>query len=105
MGTDSAFVEAIVDKVSKEFCIDLGRIYAQGESNGGMLVHALVQELPHLFAAVAPWYGTPLIGYAWHVLGNEALARTALLALHGRSDVTVPADGGVSEDGWLYISL
>ena len=62
------FVYSIIQAISSVLCIDHSRVYVTGESNGGMLAHYLVQSLPGTFAAVAPWYGLPLLGYG---LGAE----------------------------------
>merc|ERR1740121_3299121 len=74
------------------------------------MVHHLVRELPRTFAAVATWFGTPLLGF---LLGGELqlleaqpdISQTAFLALHGRNDTTIPAGGGVSDGGWLFEPL
>lgn len=107
---DVLFIKTMIEAVAQEFCVDLDRIYAQGESNGAMLLQHLVRSLPSTFAGIAPWFGTPMLGY---LLGDHRqmirerrpLQRTAYLSLHARSDTTIPAVGGVSEDGWIYEPL
>jgi len=106
---DVLFIRTLLEKVGQDFCVDLNRIYAHGESNGGMMVNHLVREMPQAFAGVSPWFGSPLLG---SLLGPEMqlirsradAARTALLTLHARSDVTVPPGGGVSDGGWIFES-
>eukprot|EP00928_Gymnodinium_smaydae_P027047 TRINITY_DN2103_c0_g1_i1.p1 TRINITY_DN2103_c0_g1~~TRINITY_DN2103_c0_g1_i1.p1 ORF type:complete len:260 (-),score=34.47 TRINITY_DN2103_c0_g1_i1:519-1298(-) len=107
---DVLFVQTLLTAIGNEYCIDLDRVYAQGASNGAMMVQHLVRALPNTFAAVSAWYGTPLIG---HLLGQQqqlvhdqaALSRTAYLALHGRNDTTIPPSGGVSDGGWIFEPL
>ena len=50
---DVGFIRALVAKISSEGCIDPGRIYATGESNGGAMAHWLGCEAGDLFAGVA----------------------------------------------------
>ena len=51
---DVAFIRMLVAKVASDGCIDLGRVYASGVSNGGAMAHWLGCEAADLFAAVAP---------------------------------------------------
>jgi poly(3-hydroxybutyrate) depolymerase len=108
---DVLFVKNMIDAVAREFCIDLDRVYVQGESNGAMMVQHLVRALPETFAGIATWFGTPMLGY---ILGKSLQLvddgplfseRTAILALHGRNDTTIPPGGGASDGGWLFEPL
>jgi hypothetical protein len=74
-----------------------------------MLIHHLIRRFPGKYRAAAPVFGLPLLGYLvggqYELLRQpQAAARTQLLQLHDRSDVTIPWEGGVSKDGWLYES-
>lgn len=110
---EKLFVKAVIDAVSSVLCIDQSRVYVTGESNGGMLAHYLVQSLPGTFAAVAPWYGLPLLGYGLGaefelVRDTKSCRQTAMLQLHGRQDDIMPPAGGVSGGflpGWIYEPL
>lgn len=107
------FVYSIIQVISSVLCIDHSRVYVTGESNGGMLAHYLVQSLPGTFAAVAPWYGLPLLGYGLGaefelVRDTKNCRQTAMLQLHGRQDEIMPPQGGVSGGfmpGWIYEPL
>eukprot|EP00929_Paragymnodinium_shiwhaense_P067413 TRINITY_DN33938_c0_g1_i1.p1 TRINITY_DN33938_c0_g1~~TRINITY_DN33938_c0_g1_i1.p1 ORF type:complete len:321 (+),score=33.49 TRINITY_DN33938_c0_g1_i1:77-1039(+) len=106
---DVLFFKKMLAWLTDNYCIDENSIYAHGESNGAMFLHHLVRQLPDVFAAVVPWYGTPMLGYLLgehsRVVSNiTALQQTALLTLHARQDDTIPPDGGVSKDGWIYES-
>lgn len=96
------------DRLERKYCLDTSRYAVVGQSNGAMFIHHLITSLPGAFHAAVPCFGTPLLGYLtgarYQLLGAEASAarRTALLSLHGRSDPTIPAQGGRSADGWLY---
>lgn len=52
---DVKFILAIIDDVKSRCCIDESRIYACGQSSGGMMTSTLAQKAPDVFAAVAPW--------------------------------------------------
>ena len=77
-----------------------------------MFTHHLVTSLPGTFRVAVPCFGTPLLGYLtgarYQLLSASAASaarRTALLSLHGRSDPTIPAQGGRDADGWLYAAV
>ena len=107
---DVAYVRDVIERIAQERCIDVDRIYAMGESNGAMMVHHAVPQLPYTFAAFVPVFGTPLLGYLagpdYELLTKRAaLAEVAVFALHDRSDTIIPWQGGEDTDGWLYESL
>ncbi|CAJ1423764.1 unnamed protein product [Effrenium voratum] len=107
------FIYSVIQAINSVLCIDQSRIYVTGESNGGMMAHYLVQSLPGTFAAVAPWYGLPLLGYGLGaefelVRDTKNCRQTAMLQLHGRQDDIMPPGGGVSGGflpGWIYEPL
>lgn len=104
------FIFSIIEAVSLVLCIDHSRVYVTGESNGGMLAHYLVQSLPGTFAAVAPWFGLPLLGYGLGaqfelVRDTKDCRQTAMLQLHGRDDDVMPSAGGVAGNKWIYEPL
>lgn len=108
---DVLFTQTILKWLQERLRVDVDRVYAQGESNGGMLVHHLAQQLPGTFAAVSPWYGLPLLGYAGG--GYSELFRSAsevrevgFLTLHARADTVIPISGGVAPyNKWIYEPL
>lgn len=51
---DVRFIRMLVAKIASEGCVDSGRIYATGVSNGGAMAHWLGCEGADLFAAIAP---------------------------------------------------
>lgn len=89
---DVGFVEALLDELSDELCIDPRRIYATGMSNGGFLSHRLACELSGTFAAIAPVAG---------VLGVEPEDCTPprpvpVMHIHGTADPVVPYEGSLT---------
>jgi len=52
---DVVFIRKMIDDVKARYCVDPGRIYACGQSSGGMMTSELALKAPDLFAAVSPW--------------------------------------------------
>lgn len=52
---DTAFILAMIEDVKKRYPIDEKRIYACGQSSGGMMTSELALNAPQIFAAVSPW--------------------------------------------------
>jgi polyhydroxybutyrate depolymerase len=87
---DVAFVDALLDRLESEYCVDPARVFATGMSNGGFFSHRLACELSERIAAVAPVAG---------VMGIDPSTCTPtrpvpLLDFHGTSDPMVPFGGG-----------
>jgi len=85
---DVGFARDLIDLARRELCIDEGRIYAMGFSNGGMFSHRLGCELSSVLAAIGPVSGTPMV--------KECKPERAIsiLAFHGTSDPVVGYEGG-----------
>ncbi len=93
---DVGFINALLDEIANEYCIDPKRIFATGMSNGGFMSHRLGCELATRFAAIAPVAG---------VLGippeNCTPPRAVpIIDFHGTGDPIVPYDGGVPLVQW-----
>jgi len=52
---DVAFILEMIRDVKKRYVIDVERIYACGQSSGGMMTSELALRAPDVFAAVSPW--------------------------------------------------
>ncbi len=86
---DVDFVVALVTEASQNLCIDAGRVYAVGGSNGGMFTWELGQNevSAGTFRALAPIIGLPHRGY----LAPPAQAGgIPVLLITGTRDQTVP---------------
>lgn len=95
---DVGLVRAIVASLTRDACIDPGRVYATGFSNGGFLSHRLGCEAADLFTAVASVAGT---------LGIEHCTPSrpvAVLQIHGKADGIVPFAGN-SAKGWRSVAF
>ena len=84
---DFGFVEALINKVSSQYNIDVERIYSAGYSNGGMMAYGLANYRSDLIAAVASVSGAMLdcIGSTSHPM--------PVVHLHGTSDGVLPYNG------------
>jgi polyhydroxybutyrate depolymerase len=84
---DVAFVDALLDELERELCVDAGRVFATGLSNGGYMAHRLACDLADRIAAIAPVAGP-----------NGTVPCTpsrpvSVLHFHGTNDGIVPYEG------------
>jgi polyhydroxybutyrate depolymerase len=84
---DLGFIEVLIDKLSKDYMIDLERIYACGYSNGAMFSYALACYKSNLIAAVGSVSGAML----------DTKCTTShpmpVVIIHGTKDGVLPYDG------------
>lgn len=85
---DVGFINALLDRLLRDYPIDPARVYATGISNGGMMSHRLGMVLSERLAAIAPVVAT--------LFGDETPAPQAVsaLMLNGALDRSVPHLGG-----------
>jgi polyhydroxybutyrate depolymerase len=92
--TDLEFVEALLDQLERERCVDRRRIYATGLSSGGIFAGVLGCELNERLAAVAPVAGTmPLPGCG-------PVRPVPILMLHGSADRLLRVDQARAGRDW-----
>lgn len=97
---DVAFVEALLDRLEAELCVDPHQVYGHGESNGGMMIWQLLQShAAPRFAALVSVIGAPQLGAQ-----RSPTAPVRFLGLWGGADKTIPPGGGASWDGFYYES-
>jgi polyhydroxybutyrate depolymerase len=87
---DVQFTKDLLALIESEYCIDPGRVFATGFSNGGFMSHELACDMADTFAAIAPVSG---------VLGIPTSSckpsrPVPVLDMHGTADPVVPYDGG-----------
>jgi polyhydroxybutyrate depolymerase len=88
LGTDDVgFIEALLDTVSGEYCVDADRVFATGMSNGAGMSTTLGCELGDRFAAIAAVSGVNLSG---DCPGDDPVS---VLAVHGDADPIASYDG------------
>ena len=85
---DIAFVDALIDRVSSEACVDPQRIYADGISNGGAITSLLGCNLDRI-AAIATVAGAP---YSQDVCQRDR--PVPIIAFHGTDDFLAPFNMG-----------
>jgi poly(3-hydroxybutyrate) depolymerase len=91
---DLEFVDAILDTVSAELCLDLTRVFASGYSNGGFMADAVACQRAEVFRGVAVMEG----GSA----GGFGCGQTAMWIMHNQDDMSVPLSYGTTlRDQWL----
>lgn len=90
--SDVDFALALIDEVAGRLCVDTGRIYAAGSSNGGMFTWELAQNTKSAsrFRAIAPNIGLPHRGYLDTAPGGVEIP---VLLTTGTLDKTVPPGG------------
>ena len=99
---DVGFVRAMIERLKKTLNVDPNRIYAAGNSNGGIFSQRLACELSDELAAVASGAGTM----------PEKIEPTckpqnpiSVLAFHGTDDQLVPFDGGIAGRAGTVLSV
>lgn len=99
---DVGFVDAMLDALEANLCVDARRVYATGMSNGGFLSHRLACELSDRIAAIAPVAGVN------GIVGCNPARAVPVLHFHGTDDSIVGYDGirgylSVADtiDGWV----
>ena len=88
---DVKFILSIIDDVKMRCSIDESRIFACGQSSGGMMTSTLAQKAPDVFAAVAPW--------------SALVSPDEELCLPERIEPTVPFFFLFGEKDWLCADL
>lgn len=80
-------MQAVVRETERQFCIDRRRIFATGQSNGGMMTEQLGLDprTAELFAAGVQVSGAPLHGF-----NEPPVAPYALMSLRGTADPVIP---------------
>ena len=95
---DTAFILALVDDLAVDLNIDLNRVYVNGMSNGGFMVHRLACEAPEAFAAFADVAGSGFQGLETLCAQNNN-APVSMLIIHGTADNNVLWNGMMQEIG------
>ena len=88
---DLAYVDAVLDQLENDLCIDTSRVYATGLSNGAGMSSLLACARPDRFAAVAPIAGLR------PPLECDAATTTPVLSIHGTIDPILIYNGGVGD--------
>jgi len=85
---DNDFSVAIIEELSRIYCIDEDKLYAIGYSLGSMYTYEIACQLNHMFAAVASFAGTmPVNPETCDLIGSMAV-----LHIHGKLDYIIDYD-------------
>lgn len=90
-----AQVVQLLDVLLDTLCVDVSRVFATGESNGGIFLYELARDArtASRFAGFAPVIGSPHANFA----AAPLVVPAPFLALRGRFDTTVPPGNGSSD--------
>jgi polyhydroxybutyrate depolymerase len=86
---DVGFLAALIDRLSRDYGIAPGRVYATGMSAGAFMATRLACERADLVSAIAPVAGT--LGIAFPCAPSRPVS---VLQVHGTADQVVPFGGG-----------
>lgn len=93
----TGFLPKLYDHLLEKFCIDEGRLYASGKSNGGMATYQLGVSMAERLAAIVPIAGSFQRGFA-----QAPTLPVPVMDIHGTGDLTVPSNWTHSNDGFYY---
>ncbi len=87
---DVAFIAALLDRLERDYAVDVARMYVVGISNGGYMAERLVCDLPDRFAAV----GVVSAAVSGALEQSCPAGPTIpVVLMHGTNDPIVPASG------------
>ena len=89
---DTGFILAMIAELRAAYPIDAERIYLAGYSNGGMMTYRLACEHAELFAGIA------VVSGALNYSPCAPAQPLPVLIIHGQQDLTVPYNGGETND-------
>ncbi len=87
---DLVFVDAMLDQLEADLCVDTSRVYATGLSNGAFLSSVIACTMADRVAAVAP-----VAGLTWPPDCDPARP-IPVIAFHGTADPILLFNGGVN---------
>lgn len=85
---DLGFFDAMLSEVSRDYCVDLGRVFATGHSFGGYMTNLVGCQRGDIVKAVAPVSGG--------TIGGVCRGPVAAWLAHGDNDPTVPQSEGIA---------
>jgi polyhydroxybutyrate depolymerase len=88
-GGDLRFVDAVIDTLGRERCLDLSRVYATGLSNGAMFSSVLACQRADRIAAIAPVSGL------LYPEDCQTERPVPVMTMHGTADPILYFNGGV----------
>jgi polyhydroxybutyrate depolymerase len=89
--SDLVFVDALLDQLEADLCLDTSRVYATGLSNGALLSSAIACTMADRVTAIAPVAGVVVPH------GCAPSRPVPVLAFHGTDDPILLFNGGVGD--------
>ncbi len=86
---DVVFTLALLSHLEHQLCVDSGRVYATGMSDGGVMTSVLACRAPRQFAAFAT-----VAGNLYGIGCTTSSPPVPMLMFHGTADPTIPYAGG-----------
>ena len=86
---DVGFLVALADRLTQDFGIDRGKVFATGMSAGAFMANRLGCARADVFSAIAPVAGT--LGSGFPCAASQPVS---VLEIHGTADDVVPFNGG-----------
>lgn len=94
-GVDVAFFDAMLAELGRRYCVDLGRVFADGHSAGAVMTNEVACHRGNVLRAVAPIAGSG----PW---SRRCVDAPSVWLTHGRADAPVPFRFGEgSRDHWV----
>jgi polyhydroxybutyrate depolymerase len=95
---DVTFISSLIDRLHKEYGVDLHRVFVTGASRGGMMSYRLGCDLSDKIAVIAPVAGN-MADQSGNVEGANCHPRrpVSVLTIHGTADPEIPVEGGHSQ--------
>lgn len=92
---DIGFMDAVIQDVAEEYCIDLDHVHLSGISNGGMFAYFVASMATDALglASINPVVGSSLVGYG---TPPDVEINFSIVDLHATDDDVIPHD--VSSD-------
>jgi polyhydroxybutyrate depolymerase len=93
---DIGFLTQLIDDLGERLCLDQGRVYATGFSNGGMMAYRMACDRSDRIAAIASVAGSMVLPEA----DCHPVRPVPVMHTHGSADPIVPFAGGAGP-AWL----
>ncbi len=94
---DLSFFDVMLSELSRDYCVDLGRVFATGHSFGGYMTNLVGCQRGDIVRAVAPVSGG--------TIGGVCRGPVAAWLAHGDNDPTVAQSEGIAaRDQWRQVN-
>ena len=98
---DVAYVESLIDEVSKVYRVDSRRVFMVGHSNGGFMAHRMACDVTSKITGIVSFAGTMFDAKEWSC---NPTRKMNVLHIHGTEDRVVKYNGGKTSGGGILKS-